>query len=71
MVYAGKCDDTLLSNPVFVKKIAHSHFGISDVTFDRLAGFDEETAWEMGKVRSAGYTVTQDGKPITIYKQPS
>ena len=42
-----------------------------DVTFDRLAGFDEETAWEMEKVRSAGYTVTQGGKPITISKQPS
>lgn len=42
-----------------------------DVTFNRLAGFDEETAWEMEKVRSAGYTVTKAGKPITISKQPS
>lgn len=42
-----------------------------EVTFDRLAGFDEDTAWEMEKVRSAGYTVTQAGKPITISKQPS
>lgn len=42
-----------------------------DVTFNRLAGFDEKTAWEMEKVRSAGYTVTQGGKPITISKQPS
>lgn len=42
-----------------------------DVTFNRLAGFDEDTAWEMETVRSAGYTVTQAGKPITISKQPS
>lgn len=42
-----------------------------DVTFNRLAGFDEETAWEIEKVRSAGFTVTQAGKPITISKQPS
>ncbi|MNF26410.1 hypothetical protein D3C85_146720 [compost metagenome] len=41
-----------------------------DVTFNRLAGFDQETAWEMEKVRSAGYSVTQAGKPITLSKQP-
>jgi hypothetical protein len=39
-----------------------------DVTFDRVGGFDQETAWEMERVRSAGYTVTQAGKPITFSK---
>lgn len=42
-----------------------------DVTFNRLSGFDKDTAWEMERVRSAGYTVTKAGKPITISKQPS
>ncbi len=41
-----------------------------DVTMDRLAGFDAETQREMDMVRSAGYTVTQSGKPITLSKQP-
>lgn len=41
-----------------------------DVTLDRLAGFDVETQREMEIARSAGYTVTQSGKSITLSKQP-
>lgn len=41
-----------------------------DITMDRLAGFDAETQREMDMVRSAGYTVTQSGKPITLSKLP-